>query len=218
MLSQSVVGEFNCVQRDQDHSTNSNYAGSVWLRQERPKHAIYPHQKDYCDTCAKVKQRIQSKRMSNLGPTLESFVQTWDSHLGPLFKPGTHTWVLCSSLGPTLGSPIQTRAPYVGHLFKPGTHPWVLRSNLGSTPGSPIQTWDPHLGHLFKPGTHTWVPYSNLEPPLGSFVQTSDPHLGPIFKPGPHTWSYQAQCLQVSILFTGFEVAQTFAQQTGSQT
>ena len=67
-LSQSVVGEFNRVLREQGYSTISNYSASVWLRQERPKHAIYPHQKDYCDTCAKIKKTLQSKRMSMSRP------------------------------------------------------------------------------------------------------------------------------------------------------
>ena len=93
--------------------------------------------------------------LSDLGPTLGSLVQTWDPHLGPLFRPGTHTWVPCSDLGPTLGSLVQTC------------------SNLEPTLGSLVQTWNPHLGPLFRPGTHTWV-----------LFQTWDPQLDPLLRSG----------------------------------
>ena len=63
-LTQSLVGEFNRAQRENGGATISNYSGSEWLRKERPKHGIYPHKKDYCDTCAKIKHNIESKRMS----------------------------------------------------------------------------------------------------------------------------------------------------------
>ena len=63
-ITQSVLGEFNRVQKENNRQTISNYSGSVWLKQERSKYAIYPHQKDYCDTCAKIKLNIQSKHMS----------------------------------------------------------------------------------------------------------------------------------------------------------
>ena len=73
-------------------------------------------------------------------------VLTWDPHLGPLFRSGTHTWVLCSNLGPTRGSPIQTWDPHLSALLRSGTHTWVLCSNLGPTPGTSVEIWDPHLG------------------------------------------------------------------------
>ena len=63
-LTQSLVGEFNRAQRENGGTTISNYSGSEWLRKERPKHGIYPHKKDYCNTCAKIKHNIESKRMS----------------------------------------------------------------------------------------------------------------------------------------------------------
>jgi len=63
-VMQSLVGEFNRVQNENGRQTISNYSGSEWLKHERPKHAIYPHKKDYCDTCAKIKLAIQSKQMS----------------------------------------------------------------------------------------------------------------------------------------------------------
>lgn len=44
-VTQSLVGEFNCVQNENKQQTISNYSGSVWLKRERPKHAIYPHKK-----------------------------------------------------------------------------------------------------------------------------------------------------------------------------
>ena len=63
-VQQSLVGEFNRVQEESNKETISNYSGSVWLKKGRPKHCIYPHKKDYCDTCAKLKLKIQSKQMS----------------------------------------------------------------------------------------------------------------------------------------------------------
>lgn len=50
---QSVVGVFNQYQMEKGQTTISNYSASTWLKSERPKHSIYPHQLDYCDFCAK---------------------------------------------------------------------------------------------------------------------------------------------------------------------
>ena len=40
-VTQSLVGEFNRVQNENERQTISNYSGSEWLKHERPKHAIY---------------------------------------------------------------------------------------------------------------------------------------------------------------------------------
>ena len=53
----SVVGVFNKVQRVAGRGTCSN---GVPL----PKLAIYPHQADYCDTCAWIKVQINGMRQS----------------------------------------------------------------------------------------------------------------------------------------------------------
>ena len=66
-LSTSLSGEFNCVQREQSKPTISNYSASTWLKKHRPKHAIYPHKLDYCDTCASLKNEIQSAEMCSQG-------------------------------------------------------------------------------------------------------------------------------------------------------
>ena len=42
-VHQSLVGEFNRIQEEKNGVTISNYSGSTWLKQERPKHGIYPH-------------------------------------------------------------------------------------------------------------------------------------------------------------------------------
>ena len=52
----SVVGVFNAVQTEANRGTCSNGSASAWLR--RPKVAIYPHQADYCDTCARIKESV----------------------------------------------------------------------------------------------------------------------------------------------------------------
>ena len=61
-VKQSLVGEFNRAQQEQHKSTMSNYSASAWLKKEKPKHVIYPHKLDYCDTCAKQKELLRSKQ------------------------------------------------------------------------------------------------------------------------------------------------------------
>ena len=60
-LSRSVVGEFNRVQREQGKKEISNGSSHNWLKANRPKVAICPHQ-DYCDTCLKSKSAIHAKQ------------------------------------------------------------------------------------------------------------------------------------------------------------
>ena len=59
----SLAGEFNRIQQEQNKPTISNYSASTWLKKHRPKHAICPHKLDYCDTCAGLKNQIQSSEM-----------------------------------------------------------------------------------------------------------------------------------------------------------
>lgn len=40
----------------------SNGLSVYWLKLECPKHAICPHQEDYCNTCAAAKETIQGKQ------------------------------------------------------------------------------------------------------------------------------------------------------------
>ena len=58
----SVVGEFNCVQCESGKSECSNASSHNWLRADRPKVGICPHQADYCDTCCKHKNEIHAKQ------------------------------------------------------------------------------------------------------------------------------------------------------------
>ena len=55
----SLTVEFNRLQTEEGKATISDFSATTWLKQERPKVAIYPHQKDYCDFCAKVKKELQ---------------------------------------------------------------------------------------------------------------------------------------------------------------
>ena len=41
----------------------SNGSSVNWLKLERPKHAICPHQEDYCCTCAKAKETIRESKL-----------------------------------------------------------------------------------------------------------------------------------------------------------
>ena len=51
----SLVYEFNQTQRKASLDTISSQTPLSWLKAERPKTAIYPHQSDYCDYCSKKK-------------------------------------------------------------------------------------------------------------------------------------------------------------------
>ena len=61
-LGRSVVGEFNRYQRESGKGECSNGSSHNWLKSDRPKVAICPHQEDYCDTCSKFKISIHSKQ------------------------------------------------------------------------------------------------------------------------------------------------------------
>ena len=61
-MSRSLVGEFNRAQREAGRNECSNGSSHNWLRKHRPKHAICPHQQDYCDTCAQHNSEIKAKQ------------------------------------------------------------------------------------------------------------------------------------------------------------
>ena len=61
-LSRSVVGEFNRAQREAGKNECSNGSSHNWLQKYRPKHAICPHQQDYCDTCAQHNSEMKAKQ------------------------------------------------------------------------------------------------------------------------------------------------------------
>ena len=61
-LRRSVVGEFNRIQREAGLGECSNGSSHNWLKEYHPKVAICPHKADYCDTCSKQKNEINSKQ------------------------------------------------------------------------------------------------------------------------------------------------------------
>ena len=61
-LQTSLVGEFNRIQAELGKSPISDFTAFKWLKEERPKFAIYPHKVDYCDFCAIHKKDIQAKQ------------------------------------------------------------------------------------------------------------------------------------------------------------
>lgn len=61
-LARSVVGEFNRAQQDSGEGTCSNGSSHNWLKTNRPKVGIFPHQEDYCDTCSRRKAEIHTKQ------------------------------------------------------------------------------------------------------------------------------------------------------------
>ena len=61
-LYTSLVSEFNRTQSERGKGTISDFSAFKWLKEERPKFAIYPHKVDYCDSCAIFKKDIQAKQ------------------------------------------------------------------------------------------------------------------------------------------------------------
>ena len=61
-LANYLVREFNRIKLEDGSSTISNYSACTWLKSEQPKHAICPHNADYCDFCAKTKASMQEKQ------------------------------------------------------------------------------------------------------------------------------------------------------------
>ena len=55
-----MVGEFNGVQRENGRKECCNGSSHNWLKSDRPKVAICPHQEDYCDTCSRQKAEMHS--------------------------------------------------------------------------------------------------------------------------------------------------------------
>ena len=56
----SLVCEFNRCQTEAGQGTVCSSTVLSWLKEERPKVAIYPHQSYYCDYCSKVKKETQA--------------------------------------------------------------------------------------------------------------------------------------------------------------
>ena len=61
-LKKSLVAEFNRIQAELNRDTISDFTANAWLKSDRAKYAIYPHQVDYCDFCAIRKKDIQTKQ------------------------------------------------------------------------------------------------------------------------------------------------------------
>ena len=76
-VKSSLVCEFNHTQREAGLDTILNQTALNWLKAERPKTAIYPHQTDYCDYCSKDKVKIEacqqriSRHLQSGGPSTE---------------------------------------------------------------------------------------------------------------------------------------------------
>ena len=82
--------------------TISDFSARSWLKSERPKHAVYPHKVDYCDTCASFKVQIQSKqqvinRLMQTGEGSEEIVQA-NSEKAEIKSSLQHKESACKSL------------------------------------------------------------------------------------------------------------------------
>lgn len=71
----SFTVEFNHVQAEKGKATISDFSATTWLKQERPKVAIYPHQKDYCDICARLKGKYKDIRKKLTGSSRQAALQ-----------------------------------------------------------------------------------------------------------------------------------------------
>ena len=61
-MASSLVGEFNRLQRENERSVCSDGSAWNWLKQDRPKHVLYPHKSDYCDFCARKHEEIRRQQ------------------------------------------------------------------------------------------------------------------------------------------------------------
>ena len=63
-MSHSLLCELNRTQREQGRDTCICSERSVfrWLKEDRPKHAISPHQTDYCDRCKEMNEEISRQK------------------------------------------------------------------------------------------------------------------------------------------------------------
>ena len=60
--SHSLVCEFNWSQREQGREGCSESSAFQWHKDDRPGHAIFPHQTDYCDCCKEFNEEINRQK------------------------------------------------------------------------------------------------------------------------------------------------------------
>ena len=58
----SLLCEFNRSQREQGREECSERSAFRWLKEDRPKHAVCPHQTDYCDRCKELQEEINRQK------------------------------------------------------------------------------------------------------------------------------------------------------------
>jgi len=61
-VSHSLLCEFNRSQKEQDKEGCSERSAFRWLKEDRPKHAICPHQTDYFHRCKEFKEVINRQK------------------------------------------------------------------------------------------------------------------------------------------------------------
>lgn len=77
------------VQREAGNGECSNGSSHNWLKKYRPKHAVCPHQEDYCDTCTSRKEQINAKqttinRLRQAGATTPEEIQQLEEEVKAL--------------------------------------------------------------------------------------------------------------------------------------
>ena len=58
----SLLCEFNRAQCEAGKEGCSEHSAFRWLKQHRLKHAICPHQTDYCNTCKELVEEMNRQR------------------------------------------------------------------------------------------------------------------------------------------------------------
>ena len=61
-MSHSLLCEFSRTQREHGRDMCSERSVFRWLKEYRPKHAISPHQTDYCDRCKRMNEEISRQK------------------------------------------------------------------------------------------------------------------------------------------------------------
>ena len=62
--SHSLLCEFNRSQMEQSRQGCSECSAFLWLKEDRPKYAVCPHQTDYCDRCKELEEEINRQKQS----------------------------------------------------------------------------------------------------------------------------------------------------------
>ena len=98
-MSSSLVGEFNRTQQEKGRGGCSDGSAWNWLKQDRPKYALYPHKSDYCDFCAHKHEEIHCQqttlnRIRQTGSSSEENQKVIEEEIERLEDPTTGSAIM----------------------------------------------------------------------------------------------------------------------------